>query len=313
MSFAAALVLRDHGSPHAAGRCRKLPPDCRQSSWIEVAARRQTDPVPHVSQTPGAGASGVEFCLLGPLAVRVGGRQIAISAGKQRVVLAALLLNAGQVVPLDDLAEAVWGAALPASARRTLQNYVKRLRRALAGTDHGRIATEPDGYRIDACADELDVARFGALLQRSREAVRREQWSDAAATLRAALSLRRGRPLADVPSELLLLQHGPWIAEMYTQALEIRIDADLHLGRHREVIAELRQFTAAYPLRERPYRMLMLALYYDGRPAEALAVYQHARRVLICELAIEPGPDLRQLHQSILRADPGLAPFCGPA
>jgi DNA-binding SARP family transcriptional activator len=100
---------------------------------------------------------------------------------------------------------------------------------------------------------------------------------------------------------------------MYTQALEIRIDADLHLGRHREVIAELLRFTAAHPLRERPYRMLMLALYYDGRPAEALAVYQHARRALICELAIEPGPDLRQLHQSILRADPGLAPFCGQA
>ena len=261
----------------------------------------------------GARADGIEFCLLGPLVVRVGGTQVAISAGKQRVVLATLLLNAGQVVPLDDLAEAVWGAALPASARMTLQNYVKRLRQALADADHGRISTEPDGYRIDADVGELDVTRFGTLLKRSREAARCEQWGDAAAILREALSLRRGRPLADVPSELLLLQHGPWIAEMYTQALETRIDADLHLGRHREVITELRQFTAAHPLREHPHGMLMLALYYDGRTAEALAVYQNARRTMIGELGIEPGPDLRQLHLRILRADPGLAPFPRPA
>jgi DNA-binding SARP family transcriptional activator len=236
----------------------------------------------------------------------VGGRQVAISAGKQRVVLATLLLNAGQVVPLDNLAEAVWGAAIPASARMTLRNYVKRLRQALADADRGLISTGQDGYRIDADASELDVARFGTLLKRSREAARSEQWSDAAAILREALSLRRGQPLADVPSELLLLQHGPWIAEMYTQALETRIDADLHLGRYREVITELRQFTAAHPLLERPHGMLMLALYHDGRPAEALAAYQNARRAMMSELGIEPGPDLRQLHLRILRADPGL-------
>jgi DNA-binding SARP family transcriptional activator len=240
----------------------------------------------------------------------VGGRQVAISAGKQRVVLATLLLNAGQVVPLDNLAEAVWGAAIPASARMTLRNYVKRLRQALADADRGLISTGQDGYRIDADASELDVARFGTLLKRSREAARSEQWSDAAAILREALSLRRGQPLADVPSELLLLQHGPWIAEMYTQALETRIDADLHLGRYREVITELRQFTAAHPLLERPHGMLMLALYHDGRPAEALAAYQNARRAMMSELGIEPGPELRQLHLRILRADPGLVvPF----
>lgn len=304
----------------------KLPPDCRQSSWFGPHAQRQTDAVPYAPQTPaGMAPAGmaappaapacaargrrIEFCLLGPLVVRVGGIQVAISAAKQRVVLAALLLNAGQVVPMDDLAEAVWGAAPPASARMTLQNYVKRLRQALADADHGRISTEPDGYRIDADAGELDVTRFGALLKRAREAARCEQWGDAAAILREALSLRRGRPLADVPSELLLLQHEPWIAEMYAQALETRIDADLYLGRHREVITELRQFTAAHPLREHPHGMLMLALYCDGRPAEALAAYQNARRALIGELGIEPGPDLRHLHQRILRADPGLAPF----
>ena len=269
--------------------------------------------MPYASQAPAAmaarsavpaRANGTEFCLLGPLVVRVGGMQVIISAGKQRVVLAMLLLNAGQVVSLDDLAEAVWGATLPASARVTLQNYVKRLRHALADADHGRISTEPNGYRINADAGELDVTRFGTLLELSRKAAWCEQWDDAAAILREALSLRRGRPLADVPSELLLLQHGPWIAEMYTQALENRIDADLHLGRHREVIAELRQCTAAHPLREHLHGMLMLALYYDGRAAEALAAYQNARRAMIGELGIEPGPDLRQLHLRILRADP---------
>lgn len=249
----------------------------------------------------------VEFGLLGPLVVRIDGTSVPVQAAKQRVVLAALLLRAGRVVALDELAQAVWGTALPVSARVTVQNYVKRLRAALADSQRTRITTQAGGYLIHADASELDVMRFEGLHESAGLAARQGKWDLAAACLREALALWRGQPLADVPSDLLLLQHGLRLGEMHTQALEARIDADLHIGGHREVINELRHLTSASPLRERPYGLLMLALYRDGRQAEALAIYQQARRTLVLELGVEPGPNLRVLHQRMLAADPGLA------
>jgi DNA-binding SARP family transcriptional activator len=249
----------------------------------------------------------MEFGLLGPLVVRYGGVVIPVPVGKQRAVLAALLLDADRVVPVDELAEALWGSEPPTSARVTVQNYVKRLRKALAGTGQARISTRPGGYVISVDTGELDVSRFELLLRAARAAARDSSWDAAAAQARAALALWRGEPLADIGSELLALREVPRLAELRLQAVEARIDADLHLGQHAEAIAELQRLVSAHPLREHLHELLMLALYRDGRQGEAHAAYQHARSVLIEELGAEPGTGLRELHQRILTADPALA------
>jgi DNA-binding SARP family transcriptional activator len=258
------------------------------------------------------GVTGMEFCLLGPLAVRRGDTVLPLPAGKQRALLAALLLNANQVVPVEELAETLWGTAPPPSARVSVQNYVGRLRKALAEEGHSRICTRPRGYVINIAAGELDMTRFEGLLGAARQAARDGSWESAAAQACASLALWRGEALADVESDLLAAREAPRLAELRLQALETRIDADLHLGRPGEVIGELRQLAGAHPLRERLHALLMLALYRDSRQAEALAVYRQARAVLTEELGTEPGPELRQLHQQILVADPALA-RTGPA
>ena len=248
--------------------------------------------------------------------VRIGGVVVPVQKGKQRALLAALLLNAGRAVSLDELAEALWGPDPPPSARVTIQNYVMRLRKALGDTGTSRIGTLPSGYAIQADASELDVARFEDLLCAARAAARERRWRDAADQARSAVSLWRGDPLADVGSELLADREVPRLAEMRLQALETRIDADLHLGCHADVITELRRLVARDPLRERLHAQLMLALYRDGRQAEALAAYQRARQVLVEELGAEPGTGLRDMHQQVLTGDPALAfvpPVPGPA
>ena len=250
---------------------------------------------------------GTEFCLLGPLLVRCGGNLIPVQQGKQRVVLAALLLNANQVVSLDELIDTLWGTSPPPSARVTARNHVKRLRQTLGDTGRPRIATRPSGYLISVPAGELDVSRFESLLGSARAAAADGSWNAAAAQARAALALWRGDPLADVPSERLVAREGPRLAELRLQALEVRIGADLYLGRHGEVIAELQRLAGAHPLREHLHALLMLALYRDGRQAEALAAYQQARQVLAEELGTEPGTELRELHQQMLTGDPALA------
>jgi DNA-binding SARP family transcriptional activator len=242
-----------------------------------------------------------EWLLLGPLAVRVGGVAVPVTSGKHRVVLAGLLLNASRVVRSDELAAMIWSGSPPVSARPTLRNYVKLLRRALA--DGGsRIVTHPGGYQIDVRPGELDVSRFETLCGTARQAARRGGWEEAAARLREALGLWRGEPLADVPSDLLL-RTVPRLAELRMQALESRVDADLQLGRQAELIGELRELGVTYPFRERLHAMLMLALYRDGRQADALAAYRQARQVLVGELGAEPGAELSGLHQRILRGD----------
>jgi len=250
-------------------------------------------------------AMGTEFFLLGPLGVRTDGTPVPIPAAKRRALLAALLLRANHVVPVDDLAEVLWGEDLPSAARSGVQNYVMRLRQAL-GAAGSRITTQPRGYLIRVEAGELDLDRFEGLLRDARTAAREARWPDAAGHAAAALALWRGEPLADLGSDLLPTREGPRLCELRLQALETRIEAELQLGRHGEVIGELRQLAAGHALRERLHGLLMLALYRDGRQAEALAVYQHARTVLIDELGTEPGPDLQQLHQQILTADPAV-------
>jgi len=249
---------------------------------------------------------GTEFGILGPIEVRAAGAVRPIRPGKQRVLLAALLLSANQAVSVDEIAEIFWGLAPPPSARVTIQNYVMRLRQALADTGSSRISTQSRGYQMRVAAGELDVTRFEALLGSARAAVRDSSWGTAAARASAALSLWRGEPLADVDSEALAARDGPRLAELRLQALEIRIDADLHLGRHAEVIVELQRLIRDHPLRERFHGLLMLTLHRDGRQGEALAAYQHVRRLLVDELGTEPGAGLREVHQQVLTVAPAL-------
>ncbi len=242
------------------------------------------------------------FGLLGPLRVRYEDAELSVPAPRQRVLLAALLVQAGRVVSRDELAESVWDGAPPAGERVTLRSYITRLRHVL-GPAGSRIVTRSPGYLIEADEGELDLLRFGALCGAGAVAARSGSWQEASGTLASALELWRGAPLADVPSELLQRDQMPRLEQLRLQALEDRIHADMKLGRHLEVIAELEQFASAHPLRERPHGLLMLALYRAGRQADALSVYQRARRHLIDELAVEPGAELRDLHQQILAGD----------
>jgi len=257
----------------------------------------------------------MEFGLLGPLVVTSGKTVVPVPAARQRVLLAALLFRANRVVSVDELADALWPAAPPPSARVTIQNYVKRLRHALGDAEHSRIVTRAGGYVLRAQAADFDVTRFEDLLGQAGEASLAGDWARAATRLRAGLALWRGMPLEDVPCDLLVRREVPRLEEMRLRATEARLDADLHLGLHGEVIAELRQLAADHPLRERLCELLMLALYRSGRQADALAAYRQARRLLVAELGAEPGAGLRRLHMQILAADPGLdvAPAGGTA
>ena len=250
----------------------------------------------------------MEFFLLGSLLVCPAAKaEVRVPPGKQRVLLAVLLLHSNHVVSADVLVEALWGSEPPPSARAAMRNYVKRLRTVLDDAGHDLIRSVPGGYLIRVPAGDLDVTRFEELERAGQGAAAAGDWDHAADLLRAALSLWRGEALEDARSEWLAARELPRLAELRLRALDTRIELDLRLGRRAEAIAELWRLTNLHPLRERLYRLLMLALCQDGRYAEALAVYQSARRVLITELGTEPGPDLRRLHQRILTSDPALA------
>jgi DNA-binding SARP family transcriptional activator len=247
------------------------------------------------------------LAILGPLLVHDGETQVDVPKGRLRVLLAALLMHAGNPVAADALAEMVWDGSPPSGAAVTLRSHVLRLRRVLGPRVGARLVTRYPGYLLRAEEDEVDVLQFRGLCRDGGAALREGAWARADVLLDKALGLWRGIPLADVPSELLLREEVPGLEEMRLQAEEWRADAALHLGRHDELVAGLQSLTAKHPLRERLHAQLMLALYRCGRQAEALAAYQHARHVLIDEVGTEPGPELRQLHQQVLSANPALA------
>ena len=247
------------------------------------------------------------LAVLGPLHIGTEDAEIAVPAAKQRAVLAALLVRANQVVSFGELAENVWDGAPPPTARVTLRNYVKCLRRLLGPADGTRIITRDPGYLLRVREDEADLLRFGSLSRQGAEAMQAADWPQAAGILAEALALWRGEPLADIPSDMLRRDAGPRLEQLRLQTLEWRVDADLNLGRHANLVLELQALAAEQPLRERFHAQLMLALYGCGRPAEALAAYDRARKLLVGQLGVEPGPELRDLHMRILRADEDLA------
>jgi DNA-binding SARP family transcriptional activator len=208
-------------------------------------------------------------------------------------------------VSTDELIELTWDGKPPKTARAALQNYITRLRRALDEPMASKIRTMPSGYLIELSESELDLTLFTRLRNLGRDSFQAGNWPEAEKLLRHALSLWRGSPLTGI-STVGLAGAIAALEETWLQTVEWWIDADMQLGRHEDVIAELQRLTEANPLRERLSELLMLALYRSSRQAEALAIYRDTRRVLVKELGVEPGPELRELHRRMLAGDPSL-------
>jgi DNA-binding SARP family transcriptional activator len=242
----------------------------------------------------------VEFRILGPLEVVEGGHPLRLGGSKQRALLALLLTRANEVVSNDRLIDELWGGRPPRAAANALQYHVSRLRKVLAPSE--AIVTQEPGYLIGVGPDELDLLRFERLVEEARHAPA----NLAARLLRDALELWRGPALADLANEPFAQAEILRLEELRLVALELRVEADLVLGRHLELVAELEVLVRGHPLRERPRAELMLALYRSGRQAEALDLYRETRRLFVEELGIEPTPALQELEKAILRQDPGL-------
>jgi DNA-binding SARP family transcriptional activator/tetratricopeptide (TPR) repeat protein len=224
---------------------------------------------------------------------------------KERTVLAALLLRAGEVVSITSLTEALWEDDPPRGARNAIQAHIKQLRQLL-GPDAGCIITRAPGYLIQLEPGQLDLDVFTEHRIQAAAAAQAGQWGLASEMLTAALALWQGEPLADVPSAPLRRAEAPRLAETRLEALEARIGADLWMGKHDMLVSELQGLVVAHPFRERLWEHLMLALYRGGRQADALAAYQRARQALRTELGIDPGPGLQRLQTRILSGDPEL-------
>jgi DNA-binding SARP family transcriptional activator len=234
----------------------------------------------------------MEFRILGPLEVLDGDRPVPLGGPRQRALLAILLTRANEVVSTERLIDELWGEQPPRAAANTVQYYVSQLRKTL-GAD--RIVTRPPGYLIRIEPRELDLERFEQLVQQGRPD-----------DLSEALGLWRGPALADLAYEAFAQAEIARLEEVRLAALEQRIDADLTLGRHAELVGELEALVAEHPLRERLRGQLMLALYRSGRQAEALELYQRTRKALVEDLGIEPSPALQELEKAILRQDASL-------
>jgi DNA-binding SARP family transcriptional activator len=246
----------------------------------------------------------VEFRILGPLEVAGDDGAIQLGARKQRGLLALLLLQANEVVPTGRLIDLLWGDDPPTDAAKALQVQVSRLRRALGSEDV--LHTRPGGYLLQVHPQSLDVARFEEHAATGRALLAAGDATSARRALADALELWRGTPLADFASEIFAQPEIARLEELHVSAIEDRIEADLLIGAHGQVVGELEALVARHPLRDRPRGQLMLALYRCGRQAEALQVYREGRRALVDELGIEPGKPLQELEQAILRQDAAL-------
>jgi YVTN family beta-propeller protein len=247
----------------------------------------------------------VEFRILGPLEVEDDGRVLPLGGAKQRALLALLLLHANEVVSRDRLIDDIWGERAPETAATALQGYVSGLRKAV-GVE--RILTRAPGYLLQVDSNEVDLARFEQMARAGRDALASGDAERASAMLAEALALWHGLPLADLDATAFAYAERLRLEELRVSAIEERIEAELTLGRHAALVVELEALVAEHPLREKLRGQLMLALYRCGRQAEALQVYQEARRLLVGDLGLEPGTALRSLEQAILNHDPALEP-----
>ena len=257
------------------------------------------------------GEGTLEFRLLGPLEARLDDQPLPLGGARQRGLLALLLLRANEVVARDRLIDELWRDHAPESAANALAALVARLRRVLPADV---LVTRSGGYEVRVEPDALDLHRFERLVEEGSRALAAGDAANAAERLRTALSLWRGPPLADFSYEPFAESTIGRLEELRLTAIENRIDADLALGRHGDLVGELQSLVSEHPLRERLRGQLMLALYRSGRQAEALETYRDGRATLLDELGIDPSPALQELERAILRQDPEVrAPQSAPA
>jgi DNA-binding SARP family transcriptional activator len=240
----------------------------------------------------------MQIRVLGHLEASVGDRALPLGGAKQRAVLAMLVLEANRTVSTARLIEGLWGEDVPASAPKMLQTYVWRLRGLLAADGHAEILTHGRGYELRIDPELVDIRRLERLMS--------EAGRDGGAAAHEAVALFRGDPLADLADTPFAAPEIRRLDELRLTAVELALSGDLEAGRHQEVIGEIEGRLAENPLRERLHGLRMLALYRCGRQAEALEAYRDARRTLVEAVGVEPGPELRRLHEAILRQDPSL-------
>jgi len=262
----------------------------------------------------------MEIQVLGPLRAAVNGGSIVPTARKPRQVLALLALSAGRVIPVPTLMEEIWGTEPPQSAMTTLQTYIMQLRRNLAtamgpdapGSAKDVLATQHGGYLLRIPPESVDVHTYEGLVAEGQQAFEEGEDERAARCFRQALALWQGPALVDVRVGPNLEIEVMRLEESRLVTIERRIDADLRLGRHAELVAELTALIARHPQHESLHAQAMVALYRSGRQASALDVYQKLRTRLIEERGVEPSPQLQRLHQAVLVVDPELDVVAGP-
>ncbi|GAA2879308.1 hypothetical protein Acy02nite_77720 [Actinoplanes cyaneus] len=248
----------------------------------------------------------MRFNLLGPMEIIADdGRRCALTASKLAQVLALLLLKSNEITGIDLLVQELWGDEPPKSALTTLQTYVYHARRmfvreGLIPKSRVLLLTRPRGYAIEVEPDEVDIKVFERLVKQGRAELDDGHAEQAAARLREALDLWRGPALASITIGNVLQAHVTHLDELRIRAIELRIEAEKRLGRHRELLPELRSLVVAYPLNEWFHGQLITALYRSGRRAEALQAYQDLRRILRDELGIEPAAEVQRLQQEVL-------------
>jgi DNA-binding SARP family transcriptional activator len=246
--------------------------------------------------------------VLGPIEVARGNQKIPLAGQRQRALVAALALEHGKVVAINHLVDVLWDTSPPPTARAKIQAHVSALRQAI-GQDApgaaGPLLTQPPGYLLRLREAELDLAEFETLTQKAREAAGQGRQTDASELFGTALALWHGSAFADVESPIIRAA-ATALEEMRLLAREGKAEVDLALGNDETVVVTLSTLLLTHPFRERLRALLMLALYRLGCRADALTVYRKGRRMMVAELGIEPGPQLRRLHQRILADDPAL-------
>jgi WD40 repeat protein/DNA-binding SARP family transcriptional activator len=245
----------------------------------------------------------MDIRVLGPVEVELGRRPLRLGGPKQRALLSVLALNANATVSVDRLIEGLWGEELPASAAKMVQLYVSQLRKLLEEDDGSEILTHGRGYELRLDPEAVDAARFERLVA---DASRARGDGGAGEAARGALALWRGPPFADLADEPFAAAEARRLEELHLVALELAIESDLEAGSHGQLTGRLEALVGEHPLRERLHGLRMLALYRAGRQAEALDAYHAARGTLVEQIGVEPGPELRRLHEAILRQDPEL-------
>jgi DNA-binding SARP family transcriptional activator len=244
--------------------------------------------------------------MLGPLEIVVDGAVRTPTTPKVRTVLALLLMDTNETVSTDTIIEELWGSAAPRSATGTIQTYIYQLRKVLHGLsppgsdDQVGLVTKPAGYQLRVDPECIDIYEFESLVRRGRDALHSGDSERASALLHEGLRLWRGQPLGGVERGQRLGAYVARLEENRLSALECRIEADLKVGRHRELVGELKALVAAHPMHEWLYSRLMLALHMSGRRIEALEVFQSLRRGLREELGLDPSAELQQMQRALL-------------